>query len=450
MFPGDRYVEPAPMRRLARRVALTGCAMALGVVLFLVDSIVLGGPGDDAPKTARRGTVAAAPARGSVAELQLRLERVPGDWVAWAALGSTYVEQARRTGDPSTYPRAEAAFAESLRVHPVDNAKAVTGRANLAAARHDFAAAFTLASEATAINAFDAAAYGVLTDALVELGRYDEADITLQRMADLSPDSSALARISYLRELRGDILGAREAMERSRSQAYSPAAVAFASFHLGELAFNAGDLASAHGHYAESLRRDPGYLPAVAGSAKVAAARGDASAAIAGYRRVVDALPLPQYATELGDLFTSLGQQDEAAMQYAVVTAQTRLIRANGGSADLEAALFAADHGDPKTALTLAQREHAARQSIHTDDALAWALHRNGRNAEALVLSERSLRLGTRDASLHFHRGMISSALGLADQARVSLQTALEINPYFSLVHAPAARRELARFGAAG
>ena len=163
------------------------------------------------------------------------------------------------------------------------------------------------------------------------------------------------------------------------------------------------------------------------------------------YRRVLEAYPAPRYAAELGDLLTSLGRQDEASQPYALVAVQTQLIRANGGRTDLEAALFAADHGDPTLALELARREHAVRETVYTDDALAWALHRNGSNTDALALSERALRLGTRNASLYFHRGMIESALGLGAAARASLDTALAINPHFSPVHAPTARAELAR-----
>jgi tetratricopeptide (TPR) repeat protein len=163
------------------------------------------------------------------------------------------------------------------------------------------------------------------------------------------------------------------------------------------------------------------------------------------YRQVLEGLPLPQYAAELGDLLAALGRAEEARAPYAMADTQLRLIGANGGRTDLQAALFAADHGDPGVALDLAQREHAVRQSIHTDDALAWALHRNGRNIEALVLAQRAVRLGTRDASLHFHLGMIEAALDRGPAARTSLQTALEINPYFSLLHAPTARAQLLR-----
>jgi tetratricopeptide (TPR) repeat protein len=438
------------MRRLVRRILLTASAMVLGVVLFLVDSIVLGGPEDHPPpRSAPGGTVAAAAPRGSLAELQGRLERTPGDWRAWSALGVAYLEQASRSGDPSTYPQAQAALTESLRLHPQANVRALRGQASLATARADFVAAARLGAEITAITPVDPDALGLLTDALVECGRYAEAEVAVARMVELSPDSAALARVSSLRALHGDTTGALEAMERAWAEASSPGTAAHTSFRLGELAFASGDLATAQARFVQSRLRAPGYPLAVAGSAKVAAARGDAEAAVAGYRRVLDDMPLPRYAAELGDVLASLGRAAEAAEQYAWVAAQSRLIQANGGRAGPDAALFAADHGHPVAALELAAREHAVRESIHTDDALAWALHRNGRNTEALVHADRSLRLGTRDASLHYHRGMIESALGRDEQARASLQTALEINPYFSLLQASTARAELARLGGA-
>lgn len=422
----------------------------MAVALLLVGAVVFAGeePTTAAPGATQGGAAGRAPVARGTQALQARVDRVPGDWSAWAALGSAHLEQARVTGDPSHYPRAEEAFRESLRVQPEDNADALAGLGALAAARHDFPGAVALGRQAVETDPHDAAAHAVLVDGLVESGQYDEAADVLQRMADLDPGVPALVRVSYLRELHGDVAGAREAMGRALATAGSTADAVFALQQLGDLAWGAGDLDAAEAHYIDGLRRDPASVPLLVGTARVAAARGDVEAALQTWRRVVDAQPLPSYAAELGDLLASLGRDAEAEEQYRLVDAASRLIEANGGTADLEGALIAADRGDAPAALAAAEAEHARRQSVFADDALAWALHVSGRDVEALPLAERALRLGTRSALLHYHLGMIQSALGDREAARASLTSALEINPYFSWRHAPLARAELAELAA--
>lgn len=439
---------------LRRAPARAAAALGLAVALLLVGALAL--DADEAGTTSpsaggEQGATGAGRGSGArgTAALQARVDRVPGDWGAWASLGSAHLEEARVTGDPSHYPRAEEAFRESLRVQPDDNADALAGLGALAAARHDFVGAVALGRQAVEIDPYDASAHAVLVDGLVESGHYDEAAGVLQRMADLSPGTPALVRVSYLRELHGDVAGAQDAMQRALDTAGSTADVVFALQQLGDLAYSSGDLAAAEARYAEGLRHDPSSVPLLVGSARVAAARGDVGAAVATLQQAVDAQPLPAYAAELGDLLTSLGRHSEAEQQYAVVDAATRLIEANGGTAALEAALIAADRGDAAGALAAAEAEHERRQSVFADDALAWALHVNGRDVEALPLAERALRLGTRSAQLHYHLGMIQSALGDREAARASLTTALAINPYFSWRHVPLAGAELAELAAA-
>src|SRR5689334_16998246 len=88
----------------------------------------------------------------SIAKQQQRLREVPGDWVTWAALSATYVEQARVSADPTYYPKAEGAARESLTRHPDDNANALIALGALANARHDFATARDQARAAIAVN----------------------------------------------------------------------------------------------------------------------------------------------------------------------------------------------------------------------------------------------------------------------------------------------------------
>ena len=154
-------------------------------------------------------------------------------------------------------------------------------------------------------------------------------------------------------------------------------------------------------------------------------------------------MPLPHLVAQLGDLLAAAGRKDEARAQYALVGAIERIQAANGVNSDLETALYRVDHGIRLgETLALARRARADRPSILGDDVLAWALARNGRCGEALSWSKRSLRLGTRDASFFFHRGMIERCLGRPRRVAALVRARRSsTNPHFSLLWSPTARR---------
>jgi Flp pilus assembly protein TadD len=162
---------------------------------------------------------------------------------------------------------------------------------------------------------------------------------------------------------------------------------------------------------------------------------------------VVTRLPLPGYLTEYGELLRSAGHPAEASQQYAVARTWVRLAKASGVATDLETALFAADHGGKTEALAAAQAEWARRHSVHVADALAWALHVNGRDAEALRYAKLANGLGYHNALFRYHQGMISKSLGRTADARRDLTAALRLNPHFSALHAPLAKAALASLG---
>lgn len=428
-----------------RRVLLPAVAVLLALG-FLAAGSVLGGSGDPPDRAL---PAAGSPAeRGSIKALQARLERLPGDYTGWATLGLLYVNQARLTADPSFYPKAQAVLERSLEVKPEENSQALTGMAALHAARHEFPEAEATARQAIAMNSFDASAYGILADALNELGRYDESAAALQKMADLKPSFTVFVRASYARELRGDVEGARQAMEQALDMTFSASDAGFALFYLGELSWNyGGDVEAAAARYDQGLNRDPTFLPLQAAVAKVAAARGDTDQALRLYQAVTSRVPVPQYLLEHGELLQSLGREDEAQEQYAVVRTSNQLLVANGSIVDLESALFEADHGTPQAALAAAETAYADRRTVFTEDALAWALHAAGRDAEALQHSEAAFALGVRPASFLYHRGMINKSLGRAEDAVRDLRAALETNPHFSPLQAQNARAALAELG---
>jgi tetratricopeptide (TPR) repeat protein len=361
-----------------------------------------------------------------------------------SALALGYLQQARQTGDPAFYGRAEASLRRAQAASP-DHPDVLIGLGTLALARHDFAAALDLGQRAIARAPYRAAAHGVAVDALVELGRYDEAASVLQRMLDLRPDQASYSRASYLRELHGDLAGAVEAMELAvDSGSLGAESTEWARVHLGHLHFARGDLEAAESTYQQTLAYLPGYAHATAGLARVAAARGDHAAAIRLYRAATASVPFPEYLVQLADVYRAVGQIDPAEQQEGLVRAMQRLQAASGVDTDLEAAVLDADRGvDVERAVDRLRAQARQRYSVPVADALAWALHARGDCHEADVHARQALRLGTRDALTRFHAGRIALCLGDEDRARALLSEALATNPYFSLRYASEAREVL-------
>jgi tetratricopeptide (TPR) repeat protein len=243
--------------------------------------------------------------------------------------------------------------------------------------------------------------------------------------------------------LSGDRAGAIEAMRLAGSAAIGRREpTAWVQVQLGKLEWNRGRLAAAATHYRAALQVFPGYVNALDALAQVEAASGNLRRAIALEQRAVASIPLPQFVGLLGDLQRAAGHATAARRSYALVGVIDRLLRAGGVRTDLEIALFRADHGVAlRQTLALARRAQHERPSIDGDDVLAWTLERNGRCADALTYSRRALRLGTQDALKFFHRGMIERCLGDRAEARTWFRQALALNPHFSVVWAPSARR---------
>jgi tetratricopeptide (TPR) repeat protein len=429
---------------MRRTLVRLGLLAALAAVLLTVAGIA---GRQQAVPTAPTAAVVMRPAdqlAARVARTQQHLRDVPGDWTAWAALGGAYLEQARVGADPALYPKAEQAARRSLEVRKAGNSEALVVLGALANARHDFAAARGQARAALAANDHDADAYGVLADALTQLGDAAGATAAVQRMLDLRPGLAAYARASYDLELRGKVAEADGLMRDALADAVDPHDVAFCRTQLGDLAFARGDVAAAAGEYAAALTADPATLAAQRGRARVRAAQGDLAGALADYADLTARLPGPSYLLEYADLLRLAGRSAEAVQQLALATAAQGLFADNGGSDGLAAAALALAANRPADAVTAARAEWARRQHPDVADTLAWALHAAGRDAEALPYARRAAAGGARPAEYAYHLGMIHLALGDRAAARTSLAQALTINPHFSPLDAPTARRALA------
>lgn len=362
-----------------------------------------------------------------------------------ARIGVAELQLARETSDPAHYARADAAFRRALELDP-EHVEALIGKGTLALARHDFADALAIGERALALDPSVARVHGLIGDAQVELGRYDEALATVQRMVDLRPDLASYSRVSYLRELHGDVAGAIEAMELA-VEAGGPSVenTEYVRVQLGHLHLARGDLAAAEAAFSRALAKLPDYVHAMAGLARVRAAEGRLSEAISLYTRAAERAPLPEFVIALGETYEAAGRDAEARDEYALAEAMQVLLEANGVETDLELAAFFADHGDPQRAVELARDAYARTPSIRAADALAWALFTTDTIAEAAAYADEALRTGWRDSRALFHAGIIAEAAGELDLARARIRLALELNPGFSPLYAPVAADALAR-----
>ena len=394
-------------RFIATAVAV-GCAVTGVVALASPDA------GHQAGVTARPSTAPLAPRDSlgaSIARTQQQVRDVPGDWPAWATLGLDYVEQARRTVDPTYYPKAAAALRRSLQIHPRGNFPAMAGEAALAAAQHRFRDALGWARRGLRVDPHNAVLHGALADAFTQLGRYDAAARAARRMELLRPGSDAEARLSYVAELRGRTAQAERLMRLSRRHAGSADEIAFADYYLAELARTSGRPVAALRLAQHGLAAQPSSAMLLEARARAEVALGRTAAARRDFAAAVARVPQPGYLLEYGELLESLGRTAAARRQYAVFRIEQRLFRANGVTLDSDATLFEADHGDPARAVVMGRQAIRTRPFLDSYDAYGWALHRAGRDQEALTAVDRALRTGVHNPLFLHHRRVIVRAL---------------------------------------
>jgi len=395
---------------MTHRVLITAAA-TFAAALGAFGLLARGGGSDRAPGSAARTALPSLPPPSAstdqrIAALQQIVRAQPRTVEGYTFLAAAYAQKVRETGDASFYTRAAGVLRQALVLDPRDPG-ALTQRGALELSRHDFRSGLRDAQLARRIAPEVDKPFGVLVDALVELGRYDAAGSALQQMVDRKPDLAAYARVSYFRELHGDLKGARSALVLALSAGGAAAEnVAYVDTLLSHVDLLRGRLHLAEREAREALARFPGYAAAGAALARVQIARGDMRGAIARLQRVVARLPLPEHVIALGEAQQAAGMAQAARRTFALVGAEQRLLAAAGVNTDVELAIFEADHGSRRRAVQLGRAAWAAAPSVRSADALGWALTRSGRRAEGLRWARRALLLGTADPAFLAHAAL--------------------------------------------
>ena len=348
---------------------------------------------------------------------------------------------ARRTGEPTHYTRSERALRQALAQDPND-VRALIGLASLANTRHHFREGLALARRVRSLAPDMALAYGVMGDALVELGRFEAGYRAYEKMAELKPSIAAYARVAQVQASIGESGSARRTIHLALDSAVDAETRAWAYVELGRL--DRGDLrfAAAAGHFRNALAVSPGNPLALEAWGETEAARGNLKRAIALQRQAVARRFSPEFAASLGDLYTVAGKRKAAAKAYDLVQRQ-------GEAAGRERRRHRRRPGDvPARARNRPARfarsgtaRYAQRPGTEASEVLSWALVRNGECNEAVRYSNQALRFP--DGHRYFHRGMIESCLGRKAKAQRLFRQALDTDPNFSPIWARFARLQL-------
>ena len=382
--------------------------------------------------------------------LEDRVRRDPEDFTAHNKLASYYLQRQRETGSVEYLQLAFRAARASLAVIPAErNTGGLAALAQAELTAHEFAKARDHALRLKDLDPDKSYPYQLLGDALLELGEYSKAANAFRQMERFSGGRTVNTetRRARLAILHGETSEA----ERRLSSALMLAlglpvppreVVAWCRWQLGETALAHGDYETAEGHYGDALTTYPDYFNAHASMARVRAARGDLQGAIKDYEHAIAHFPDPSFVAALGDLYQLAGQERNAAKQYALVEQIGRFNRVNSELYNRQLALFYADHDlKAEEAYASAVKEYEVRRDIYGADALAWTALKVGKLAEAQAGIKEALRLGTQDAKLFYHAGMIARGAGDEAAARDYLQRALTLNPRFDPLQASIAER---------
>jgi len=389
---------------------------------------------------------------GSIRFLEARVKNDPDDFIALNKLAGYYLQRQREVGDVKYLELAASAARSSLNAMPAEqNLGGLTALAETQYAAHDFTQARDHAKELIEYEPRKSYGYQILGDSLLELGDYDGANAAFERMRQLGGSSVMTeTRLARLAMLHGDSHEAASHYTAALNLALdavpvSRETVAWCRWQLGETAFMTGDYKTAEQHYRDALVTFPDYYRALFGLGRSLAAQNDFAGAIEQIERAVKRFPDPIYVAALGDLYKLTGREREASAQYQLVEQIARLNQLNGTLYNRQLALFLTDHDmKAEEAYTNAAREYQVRRDIYGADALAWAALKAGKVSEAQAAMKDALRLGTRDARLFYHAGMIAKAAGEMASARDYLQRALQLNPQFDPLQAAIAVKALA------
>ena|ERR1700741_213845 len=367
------------------------------------------------------------------------IELNPKDYKSKLNLAQAYIQEARVTGDHAYYDNAALELLNDVTENEPQNFDALCCKSTVLLSQHHFSEALTVAKLALPVNPSNAFIYGLMCDAYVELGNYPEAVKMADKMVSVRPDIRSYARVSYLREIHGDMNGAIAAAKLAVSSGYPGLEqTEWTRTILAHLYENTGSLDSAEYQYKMALAERPDYAFAIAGLGRIAKAKGNLKEAIACYEKAKGMITEYSFADELTDLYQLNNQKEKAERSGKAVVEMLSPVSdvdesssGHGHYADKELAYAYLKLNDTEHALKHAMLEYERRpENIDVCETVAWVNYKKGNFAEANKMINKALRTNCKNPSLLCHAGLIKLKAGEIAKGHQLIQLALEANPF--------------------
>lgn len=350
--------------------------------------------------------------KAKVGELNLKIARDPNDIKSMLQLATIYITEARITGEHPYYYPALMKLLDGVLAMDSRNFEALVYKASVKMSQHQFAEAKKIAEQARSVNPDNAYVYGVLVDANVELGHYEEAVQMSDKMQVLKPSLESYSRASYLREIYGDYPGAIEAMKMA-VQAGLPGSEpwCWTKKTLGHLYEKTAKWEEAGKQYNEILAIRPSYAFALAGLAKIQKAANNYTKALELLNQAAGIMPEFSFHEEMADIYMVQGEKQKAAGKYTEVIAMLKEDENSGHTVSLELSRVYTKTGNFEKAIEEAMKEYAQRPlNIDVNHTLAWAYYKNGITEKAARFMKTALKTGSRDPELRERAILVEKA----------------------------------------
>lgn len=384
-------------------------------------------------------------AKKAIEGLLDRIRRNPNDLKAKTQLAMAYVHESRVTGDHAYYDDAALKLIADVLEKEPQNYDGLCVKATVLLSQHHFSDALILAQQINQQYPNAAFPFGLLCDAQVELGHYEEAIKAADKMNALRPDLRSYSRISYLREIHGDYKGAKEAMELAvKSGVVGMEQTEWCRTQLGKLCEATGDTTTASKHYQMALSARPNFAYALAGMARLARINGNYTEGVSFLQQAMKEVNDPSFYEQLSDIYLLQNQRvksEEAAKKVIELlggshnNTSTHEHDANtpehGHYSAKELAEASLKIGDLSHALDYALFEYKNRpDNIDVNELMAWVYFKNGDNAKALTHIDAALRTGSQKPSLLWKAGSIYLKNNQEQKGNMLIENALKMNTF--------------------